>query len=278
MGEQLSFSWELFPLGCVIPRSETAGLSTIDLFSVFWGTSIWFSISGCTNSHLTNSAHGYPFLSTSSPTPLSLVLLMAMHSSKCERISHCVVFIYCISWQLVMWWTPSRVPLGHLYISLGRNVSSSKAAPYPVKGSYLCKDQITGFPVVTADTLCNPPFQASYLDSQPPLQEPGEGRSHKRGGSLVTWPAVSVTRVQPGCGYREHSSITNPFCLSTHGKAPYWKWNCARNPLWVPTAARKHSIWRKSQWEIQTVCLTKNTLITKTIVQLFRKKKSVTSF
>lgn len=236
--------------------------------------------SRCTNSHLTNSARGGPFLHLLTNAVISCPLDDS-HSSKCERLSHCVVFI-CISLTTS---GGEHLPVCPLAIctSPWEKCQLSEAAPYPVKGSYLCKDQITGFPMVTADTLCNPPFQASYLDSQPPLQEPGEGSEIQT--EEAAW-SPGRQLVKPGSNpgglaTGNTVSITNPFCLSTHGKAPYWRQKLRQkssvgphsNQESIPFGEKSHS------GKCKAVCLTKNTLLTKAIVQLFLgKKKSVTSF
>ena len=87
------FIWVSFPLD-VYPEVKLLGYM-VDLFSVFWGTSIWFSIVDAPTCIPTNSAQGCPFLHLLTKAVISCPLDDS-HSSKCERMSHCVVFI-CIS-------------------------------------------------------------------------------------------------------------------------------------------------------------------------------------
>ena len=145
----------------------------------------------------------------------------------------------------------------------------------PLRAVICIKTGVPPFP--NGNTLCHPPFQASYLDSQPPLQETGEGSEIQKEeaawlpGQQLVKPGSNPGGLAPG----SIVSITNPFCLSTHRKAPYWRQKLHQkssagphsNQESIPFGEKSHSGKSKA------VCLTKNTLLTKAIVQLFLGKK-----
>ena len=61
----------------------------VDLFLIFWGTSILFSILAAPNFHSRQQYMRAPFFFTSLPTLVTCCLFDNSHSNSCEVISHC---------------------------------------------------------------------------------------------------------------------------------------------------------------------------------------------
>lgn len=226
----------------------------VDLFAVFWGNSIWFSIVDVPTYIPTNSAQGCPFLHLLTNAVISCPLDDS-HSSKCGVISHCMVFI-CISLTISGGEHHLMFPLDRCVHLLGRNVSFSLRLPLTLLRAVICiKTRVPPFPNGNSWHSVPPTISGklSGLTATSAVDRWGK-RNTKRGGNLVTWPAVSETRIQPRQpGSGEHSFNHPPFLPLHSWESSLLEAETVPEILCrSPQQPRKHSIWRKeSQWEIQ---------------------------
>lgn len=212
----------------------------VDLFAVFWGNSIWFSIVDVPTYIPTNSAQGCPFLHLLTNAVISCPLDDS-HSSKCGVISHCMVFI-CISLTISGGEHHLMFPLAICPSPWEKCEFFSKAAPYPVKGSYLHKDQSPTFSQWQQLTLgATHHFrQIIWTHSHLCSRQVREAKYKKRRqlGHLASsqWNQ-DPTQAAWLWGTQFQSPTLSASALM--GKLLTGGRNCARNPLQVPTATKK---------------------------------------